>query len=188
MIKNLALTTVLGLFLSSQASAVTIDLSGELVDGASPNVISFTETASGPLESISFDLVYEAFFISFGSELNIILEHLSSGFTFNAGTSYGAPDLNLGWGIWGTHSHNSTTPIINGPADASGNWTVTLTDGFNDFGQNGIDGVFRQGSQITLNVGEAEVPVPASVLLLGTGLLALPWRRIAQRRNQSEVA
>lgn len=165
---------------ASDVQASAIDLSGVVLDpgfgggGNDPIILNHVETKHGPLSSIWFDLDYTANAPSWGSEVNILLTHSESGFTYFADAS-----VLFGWGSDG----NWTTMIDviipeDVPADIFGNWTVSIFDDLNDGGV--VDGMFNDGSQIKLHP-VAQVPEPGTLALFGVGLAGLAW--LVRRRR-----
>ncbi|GAB2700688.1 PEP-CTERM sorting domain-containing protein [Aliiglaciecola aliphaticivorans] len=149
------------------ASAGIIDLSGKDSDGYS-NTFIYNESQTGSLDSISFDLNIEHFNFggSWGSDTRISLTH-ESGFDieFEGGTDFG-------WGDGpGLYNFVGDFAIAGGPANASGVWTVSLRDIFDD---QGVDSTFGAGSTVTLNI--TDVPEPGIIGILGLGLFAMRRR------------
>ncbi|MDO6709821.1 PEP-CTERM sorting domain-containing protein [Aliiglaciecola sp. 2_MG-2023] len=147
------------------ASAGIIDLSGKDSDGT-PNTFIYNESQTGSLDSISFDLNVEHFGTSWGSETRISLAH-ESGFDieFEGYTDFG-------WGTTaGLYNFVGDFAIAGGPANASGVWTVSLYEIWDDAG---IDSTFGSGSLMTLNI--SDVPEPGIIGILGLGLFAMRRR------------
>ena len=159
------------------ASAFTIDLAGQEADGEAFNIFTFTNDNTNAVSSITFDFVYDAgnngSNISWGSELLVQLGHLPTDQFAQVGTAAGscaafgvACVFDLGFtddpGIFTA----SGTIDFGAVADGSGDWEIIIADSFDDAG---IDGVFLDGSNITVN----QVPVPAAVWFMGSALLSL---------------
>lgn len=176
-----AIIAVAGLAAAAAAQSTVIDLSGIVVDATSPTVLSLTNANAGALSSIDFDVTVDAGInggnLSWASEVFIGLTHVPSGFTFTADgndidlTDDGPNDLIFGWdNAGGIFSFAGSVDLTGALADASGDWTVTLIDQFDDFGP---DHQYLQGSTITIN----QVPAPAGLAILGLGGLVATRRR-----------
>ncbi len=148
------------------------------VDAANPITFTILQTDAGPLEGFSWDLEYNAGVnganASWGAELNIVLTHLSSGFSINF--DGGEPNLGdtipsdvlFGWGESSGIFTSNDSIAWSGPADTQGVWEVFIFEDFDDFG---VDGILN--GTLTIN----KVPAPASLALLGMGGLAALRRR-----------
>lgn len=167
--------------LATAASAQTvIDLSGINVDGAAPTSFSVNVASGGALASLDFDITVDnggvGGNLSWASEVFIGLTHDASGYTFTADgndidlSDDGPNDLLFGWGNSGGVFSFAGNAAAGPLADASGTWTVTLIDQFDDFG---VDHTYLQGSTITIN----QVPAPAGLAILGLGGLVAARRR-----------
>jgi len=175
---KLAIATVAGLAAAATAQSFTADLSGVGVDGAAPTVINATNTNSGAITTIDYDISVETFSPSWGSEVNITLTHVPSGFSFNADgddadfSDDGPADLLFGWGnTTGVFSFAGSVDVSGQLADVNGDWTITLADDFDDLAN--PDHQYLQGSTVTVN----NIPAPAGLALLGLGGLAASRRR-----------
>ena len=174
-----AILTVAGLAAAASAQSFVADLSGVGVDGAAPVVIGVNNANSGALTTIDFDITVTTTAPSWGSEVNITLTHLPSGFSFNADgddadfDDDGPADLLFGWGnSVGTFSFSGSVDLSGQLADVNGAWEVTLSDDFDDLFAN-PDHVYEAGSTITIN----NIPAPAGLAVLGLGGLAAARRR-----------
>lgn len=175
------LIAVAGLAAAASGQTV-IDLSGIDVDATAPTVFTVTQTDSGPLSSLDFDITVDAGGVggnaSWASEVFIGLRHVPSGFTFTADgndidlTDDGPNDLLFGWGnSGGIFTFQGSVDMTGlGPNDTAGDWEVTLIDQFDDFG---VDHSYLAGSTITIN----KVPAPAGLAILGLGGLVAARRR-----------
>jgi len=167
----------LGVTGAAFAQGTVIDLSGREVDGASPTEFTINQDSSQPLQAINFDIAVETLEPSWGSEVNITLTH-ESGFSFNADGSDddfsddGPADFLFGWpDETGVFEFSGSVPFDPGTLDdTSGEWTITLSDDFDD---SGIDHVYLDGSTVTIK----KIPAPGSLALLGLGGLAAVRRR-----------
>ncbi|HHN78767.1 MAG TPA: PEP-CTERM sorting domain-containing protein [Phycisphaerales bacterium] len=177
--KTASIIAIAGLATAAGAQTV-IDLSGISVDGAAPTTFTVFQNDHGAMTTLDFDLTVEvgATNASWGSEVHIAMTHLPSGFTFTADGSdtnfadLGADDLIFGWGnSGGVFSFQGSIDMSGmGPSDTFGEWEITLSDEFDDFG---IDHTYLQGSTITIN----KVPAPGALAVIGLGGLALSRRR-----------
>lgn len=174
---KLALATVAGLAAAASAQTV-IDLSGITVDGAGATVFTVNQTDHGPLDTIDFDIAVDAVSPSWGSEVNITLTHLPSGYSFNADgddadfSDDGPADFLFGWGnLSGLFTFSGSVDVSGtGPSDTFGTWEIILSDDFDDLGP---DHIYRDGSTVTIN----KVPAPAGLAILGLGGLVATRRR-----------
>lgn len=173
---KLAIATVAGFAAAASANHI-IDLSGVAVDGAAPTVLNTGALGGGALQSIDFDFEVEAISPSWGSEINISLTHDNSGYTFTADgddadfSDDGPADFLFGFGnASGVFSFSGSVDLSGQLADASGNWTVTLSDDFDD--SVNPDHQYLQGT-VTIN----QVPAPAGLALLGLGGMVAARRR-----------
>ncbi|MEZ6242548.1 MAG: PEP-CTERM sorting domain-containing protein [Phycisphaerales bacterium] len=144
-------------------------------DGAQAFVFTVHQSDHGPLDGFSWDLTYSGMGVSWGSEVNILLEHLPSGFSFsfdgseNNFADLGPDDVSFGWGnTAGPFAAAGAAAVIGGPSDTFGDWRVTVTEEFDD---SGIDAIIN--GRITIN----KVPAPGSLALVGMGGLAALRRR-----------
>lgn len=175
---KLALATVAG-FAAAATAQTVIDLGGIGVDGLSPTVFTVNQTDHGPLDTIDFDITVDAISPSWGSEVNITLTHLPSGYSFNADgddadfSDDGPADFLFGWGnASGVFSFSGSVDVSGtGPADTFGTWEIRLSDDFDD--SVNPDHIYRDGSTITIN----KIPAPAGLALLGLGGLVATRRR-----------
>ena len=175
------LIAVAGLAAAASGQTV-IDLSGINVDATAPVVFIVSQTDSGPLSSLDFDITVDVGGAggnaSWASEVNIGLRHIPSGFTFTADgddvnfADLGPDDLLFGWGnSGGIFTFQGSIDMTGlGPNDTFGDWEITLSDEFDDFG---IDHTYLSGSTITIN----KVPAPAGLAILGLGGLVAARRR-----------
>lgn len=158
-----------------------IDLTGAEVDGAIFNVFTVNNTDTAEVTDVSFDFTYDAGVsgsnISWGSEVIVQLVHIPTGEFIQLGTqsegcdAFGINcDVDLMWDdAPGIFTASGTLSFAGAIADGSGDYEILLGDSFDD---GGIDGVFLAGSNITVNQAAA-VPVPATLLLVGIGLLGM---------------
>ena len=124
--KNLAIASVAGLALAASANAQVVDLSGQVIHGASSNAGS-TSTSSG-VTAIAFDLSYTTFSPSWGEEVIIDISG-PGGFAFTSRRRdfdpNGPPrpdDLTFGWGATtGTFSFSGTASVSGGAGTYSVN-------------------------------------------------------------------
>lgn len=174
------LIAVAGLAAAATAQSTTIDLSGIVVDATSPTSFSVNVASAGALASLDFDITVDAGGpggnASWGSEVFMSLTHDASGYTFTADgndidlTDDGPNDLLFGWGNSGGVFSFAGNAAAGPLADASGSWTITLIDQFDDFG---ADHGYLSGSTVTIN----QIPAPAGLAILGLGGLAAARRR-----------
>jgi len=166
------------------AASFVIDLTGEEADGATFNILPFSNANAAPVTDVSFVFNYDAGLggqnASWGSELIVEVGHLTSNTFLQIGTqgnscgSFGLLcEFDLGFpNTGGIFSASGTVAFPTAIADASGLWQIVIADSFDDAG---VDGVFLEGSSITVN--QSTVPAPATLALLGLGLLGLRWSR-----------
>jgi hypothetical protein len=173
-----AILTVAGLAAAASAQSFVADLSGVGVDGAAPTIIAANNSNSGALTTIDFDISVTTASPSWGSEVNIQLVHLPSGFTFTADgddadfSDDGPADFLFGWGnSVGTFSFSGSVDLTGQLADVNGAWEIRLSDDFDDFAN--PDHSYDAGSTVTIN----NVPAPAGLAILGLGGLAAARRR-----------
>ena len=172
---------VAALAFSSNANAdVVVDLSGMDVFGDVPTELGPITATSGTVTEVIFDFNYQPLGLSWASELEI-------GVVGPNGSIQGGTDGSGGWvvdlefgGNFGADLplvFNGSSALANGAA--AGDWTVSLFDNFDDGGSNGV---FGEGSTITIvgaNTGTG-IPEPTAVALLSIAGLGLFVRR---RRN-----
>lgn len=176
--KIAAIIAVAG-FAGAVSAQTVIDLSGMNVDGAAPTTFTVNQTDHGPLDSLDFNLTAEAVAPSWGSEINVTLTHVPSGWSFNADgddadfDDDGPADFLFGWGnSSGVFSFQGSVNMAGqGPADTFGEWRISLSDDFDD-GVN-PDHFYHSGSTITIN----KIPAPGALALLGLGGVAAMRRR-----------
>lgn len=179
--KTTAILAIAGLATAASAQTV-IDLSGINVDGSAPTSFTIFQSDHGAMTTLDFDLTVDVGGVggnaSWGSEVHIAMTHVASGFTFTAdGSDFnfadtGPDDLTFGWGnSGGVFSFSGSVDMSgSGPSDTWGDWEITLSDEFDDFG---IDHTYLSGSTITIN----KVPAPGALAVIGLGGLALSRRR-----------
>jgi len=173
---KLAIATVAGLAAAATAQSMTVDLSGQAVDGLAPTSFNVNNANSGAITSIDYNINVEAISPSWGSEVNITLTHVASGWSFNADgddadfSDDGPADFLFGFGNTSGVFNFSGSVAVSGLADVNGAWTVTLADDFDDLG---TDHQHLADSSVTVN----SVPAPAGLALLGLGGLAASRRR-----------
>ncbi|MCL4745513.1 MAG: PEP-CTERM sorting domain-containing protein [Burkholderiaceae bacterium] len=168
---RLAATGLIACSLASTATAAVVDLSGAAVDGGAPTDLGIA-LGAGTVASIDFDFSVEHFGFSWGREttIEIIAPSLAS-YVFG-GAFFG---FGVGSGVF---TFAGSAPI--GPESALGNWTVRLTDSFND--SVNPDHVYEDGSFVRL-VETTSVPEPGTIGLALGGLAGLALLR---RRRRSE--
>lgn len=172
--KTATILCAVGLASAANAQSFVADLSGVGVDGATPTVINATNPDSGAITTIDFDITVETLSPSWGSEVEILLSKDNSSFSvFANGDGSGGADVNFGWGnttdIFAFQGSFDATGQL---ADVNGDWTITLSDGFDDTGIN-PDHQYLAGSTVTVN----SVPAPAGLALIGLGGLTASRRR-----------
>jgi len=152
------------------ANAGIIDITGQDSDGI-VNQVNYTELDLGLLDSITFDLNIEHFSSSWGSETNISLTHIDSGFNinFDGGNDFG----------WTTNSGSfsfvGTFAVVGGPANIAGAWTVDL---YEDFDDSGVDATFRES---TIRLNAVDVPEPSTLAIFALGMIGLASRRFKKQ-------
>ncbi len=172
--KTAITVAALGAIAGLASGQTVINFNNAGVDGAAPNSFTITQSDHGALTGISWDLNYDSFGISWGSEINITLTHLASGFTFSFDGSdanfadLGPNDVLFGWGDTGGVFNSAGAVAASGPNDTFGDWRVTLSDEFDDGGQDGV-----LNGTITIN----KIPAPSALALLGMGGLVAGRRR-----------
>ncbi len=184
-IKSFLASASATLLLSTSANALMIDLAGQTADGDAFNVFTVANADTAAVTDITFDFVYDAgdngANISWGSEMVLQIGHLPTMSFAQIGTVDGGCavfgvdcSFDLMWddnsGIF-TASGSITfmDPIL----DGSGDWEILIADSFDDAG---IDGRFLDGSFISVNQ-VAQVPVPATLLLIGLGVAGMGMAR-----------
>ena len=142
--------------------------------------VYFQET-HGELTGFNWDLTYSAFVPSWGSEVNIMLHHIQSGFTFTfdgsdgnfAETPGSGADVTFGWGNSSGLFSSAGAVNVTGIDDTFGDWEVWVFDDLVDFPGNN-DGFFLTGSIIEIK----KIPAPGALALLGiAGLIGRRRRR-----------
>eukprot|EP00913_Durusdinium_trenchii_P005874 g5486.t1 len=167
--KTAITVAAIGAIAGLASGQTVISFNNAEVDGAAPNTFTINQTDHGALTGISWDLSYDSFGISWGSEINITLLHVASGFTFSFDGSdanfadLGPNDVLFGWGDTGGVFASAGAVAASGPADTFGAWQITLSDEFDD---GGVDGLLS--GTITIN----KIPAPSALALLGMGGLA----------------
>lgn len=174
---KLAIATVAGLAAAATAQSMTVDLSGQAADGLAPTVLNANNANSGAITSIDYNINVEAISPSWGSEINITLTHVASGWSFNADgddadfSDDGPADFLFGFGNTSGVFNFSGSVAVSGLADVNGAWTVTLADDFDD--SVNPDHQYLADSSVTVN----SVPAPAGLALLGLGGMVAARRR-----------
>jgi len=167
------------------AASLIVDLTGEEADGAAFNILPTINNANAaPVTDVSFVFNYDAGVggrnLSWGSELIVEVGHLTSSTFLQIGTQsdscasfFVICEFDLGFpDTGGIFSASGTAAFTSPIADGSGLWQILIADSFDDAG---VDGVFLESSSITIN--QRSVPAPATLGLLGLGLLGLRLRR-----------
>ena len=178
-LKSMMASAAATLLLTASANALVIDLEGQESDGFAFNVFTVNNTNTAAVTNVTFDFVYEAGFenASWGSELIVEIGHLPTGQFAQIGTQAESCDFfglicefDLMWDdTSGTFTASGSIEFMDPIADGSGDWQILIADSFDDFG---TDGRFLAGSFIEINQA-AQVPVPATLLLVGLGLAGM---------------
>ncbi len=174
--KTAITVAALGAIAGLASGQTVINFNNVAVEASAPFTFTIDQSTSDALSGFSWDLEYQAGVgnASWASELNIVLTHVASGFTFSFDGSdanfadLGPDDVTFGWGDSGGFFLSAGTIAASGVADTSGIWTITVSDEFDDFGQDGI-----LNGTITIN----KVPAPSALALLGMGGLLAGRRR-----------
>ncbi|MFK8014913.1 MAG: PEP-CTERM sorting domain-containing protein [Gammaproteobacteria bacterium] len=184
-LKAIMATAAATLLLSTSANALMIDLAGEEADGGAFNVFVVPNADTGAVTDITFDFIYDAgnngSNISWGSELVVQIGHLPTMSFAQIGTVDGGCAVfgidcafDLMWDdTSGIFSASGSITFMDPILDGSGDWEILIADSFDDAG---IDGVFLDGSFISVNQ-VAQVPVPATLLLIGLGVAGMGLAR-----------
>ena len=171
----LFLGVTLSVALTGTARAeLVIDLDTDT--NGTPVTFSFMQATSDSLLSVSWDLDFEAFTPSWGSELRINLLHVDSATSISLGGGDDASvDINFGFanasGLYSSAGTAAAIVLGISIADTSGEWLVTVDESFDD------TSIMPDGhviGTITIN----KVPAPGALALLGVaGLLGQRRRR-----------
>ncbi|MBT1449288.1 hypothetical protein KJ365_00215 [Glaciecola sp. XM2] len=173
------------LLLSIQANAVVISLDDQETDGAAFNILPFNNTDTREVLGISFSFFFEALSPSWASDLVVEIAHLDSNNFYQIGTQeFGCTDFgvecefDLGWlDDSGVFEASGTLSLDPGTiADGSGEWEILIAESFDD---DGVDGVFLDGSFVEVIQGERAIPAsaPATALLFMFAGLSLVARK-----------
>ncbi len=184
-LKAIMATAGATLLLSTSANALMIDLAGETADGAGFNVFTVANADTAAVTDITFDFVYDAgddgATISWGSEMVLQIGHIPTDQFAQIGTvdggcaSFGVDcSFDLMWDdTSGIFTASGSITFMDPILDGSGDWEILIADSFDDAG---IDGRFLDGSFISVNQ-VAQVPVPATLLLIGLGVAGMGFAR-----------
>lgn len=154
---------------ASAATVGTLDISGVTVNGT--DVERTLEIASGTVTGISFDFTVSHASPSWGSETRIkVIAPDATEYEFEGGSDFGFASSSGDYSSVASHAF--------GPVTLAGTWRFIFSDSFDDYCI--VDHEYLDGSFLALtgpSVGNATppaaVPVPMSMLLLGTALSGL---------------
>lgn len=187
---RLALVTLaFGVLAATGAQAATISLAGlDVEPSLGLTTVTFENTDPSAVSSLTFDFTYVATAPSWSEELVIQVTHVPTGNSLRAGSLFPAsPELgfvdhcefltgavcDVDLGAPGLSSDPLTVIGLTfdfALANGSGMWEVIIGDGFDDVAAF-PDGLFEDGSRITVNT--AVVPVPAAAWLFCSGIVGL---------------